>query len=310
MGQIVNGKELSDFEQATVIWNSLKLLWREKLELLKGIKESTEDKLLIKQINDRLEFENTAFSAFKDNEQLDYIYVVQDEKWQPYGFFLNYDAAYKYTLLCIEEFKEFDLKEFNILKNRVYKDKIIDSEEEYDGVSDSSVVINLDGEIEFFYTRLEEEFEEKFEENRLERFEYKFFKIPCNLRNSSVKSSISGEYYVVNSTEEKWEEYISKADELEFEYMDIQVVVYNLTENGMWSHEHINPLYLEPELPVVINDEEKTVALREATNALINYFEDESEENARLVISTARRYAEVCCKEKIADIQDIKDIFC
>ena len=35
------------------------------------------------------------------------------------------------------------------------------------------------------------------------------------------------------------------------------MIWYKLTELGIWSHEHINPLYLELEFPTYIEDDPK-----------------------------------------------------
>ena len=40
-------------------------------------------------------------------------------------------------------------------------------------------------------------------------------------------------------------------------FSDIQMICYKLTESGIWSHEHINPLYLKV-ISTYIEDDQKT----------------------------------------------------
>ena len=48
--------ELTDFNMATIIWNSEKNYY-EKLQSLKEIADNTEDKMLKKQIRERIDYE-------------------------------------------------------------------------------------------------------------------------------------------------------------------------------------------------------------------------------------------------------------
>ena len=72
-----------------------------------------------------------------------------------------------------------------------------------------------------------------------------------------------------------------------------QMICYKLTESGIWSHEHINPLYLEVEFPTYIEDDSKRQALRYATEALGDYLSHKSngkEFCPDLVLKYARKY--------------------
>ena len=83
-----------------------------------------------------------------------------------------------------------------------------------------------------------------------------------------------------------------------------QMICYKLTESGIWSHEHINPLYLEVEFPTYIEDDSKRQALRYATEALGDYLSHKSngkEFCPDLVLKYARKYAEVCRKKSLSE---------
>ena len=92
------------------------------------------------------------------------------------------------------------------------------------------------------------------------------------------------------------------------DYSDVQVIVYELTKKGYWSHEHVNPLYLEVEFPPDIKDDKKSHKFRAAIEALGDYITFKSKGRsypAELIIKTAKAYAEIYCEkshwEKIVD---------
>ena len=72
------------------------------------------------------------------------------------------------------------------------------------------------------------------------------------------------------------------------------MMCYGLTESGIWSHEHINPLYIEVEFPTYIEDDPKRQALRYAMEAMGDYLSHKSngkEFCPDLVLKYARKYA-------------------
>ena len=73
-------------------------------------------------------------------------------------------------------------------------------------------------------------------------------------------------------------------------------MVYELTESGCWSHNHMNPLYLQLEEPEAIPEDEENQAWISAMKAFGNYLQSEGEEKmmkGQTVIQTARKYAEI-----------------
>lgn len=83
-----------------------------------------------------------------------------------------------------------------------------------------------------------------------------------------------------------------------------QMICYKLTESGIWSHEHINPLYLEVEFPTYIEDDPKRQALRYATEALGDYLCHKSKGKEfcpDLILKYARKYAEVCRGKSLSE---------
>ena len=96
--------------------------------------------------------------------------------------------------------------------------------------------------------------------------------------------------------EEEWNRYLERIEEKKWyvDLSDIQMMCYGLTESGIWSHEHINPLYIEVEFPTYIEDDPKRQALRYAMEAMGDYLSHKSngkEFCPDLVLKYARKYA-------------------
>ena len=67
--EVLRGKrEFTDFEKATLIWNSPIASLDEKIESLRELAGRTEDETLKKQIRERLEYEKKAFELFVEND--------------------------------------------------------------------------------------------------------------------------------------------------------------------------------------------------------------------------------------------------
>ncbi|RGI26136.1 hypothetical protein DXC15_13345 [Ruminococcus sp. OM08-13AT] len=177
----------------------------------------------------------------------------------------------------------------------------------YDGTAVASVTLNMSGEIEQFNSYELPEDEKIVDSYQVERFEYHFIKMPCPLQaGTTVKDIRNGSYYVLAGGEADWNRYLNRIEEKNWyvDFSDIQMICYKLTESGIWSHEHINPLYLEVEFPTYIEDDPKRQALRYATEALGDYLSHKSngkEFCLDLVLKYARKYAEVCREKSLSE---------
>lgn len=299
-------RELSDKEKATMIWNVPNVTWNERLDALKEIGDETEDCILQEQIRERILFEQEEFRRLKENSEGKFVYLVEDDDGDSYGCFSEFETAYERLLKCIDKYKEFRPEFFEIKKYYICGASEMEDCFDSIGFPDDSVTYDMQGNIIYLYTSSDNDLVN----NWRNRFEGAFFRIPCGINYCSVKNLVDNSYGVVHSTEESWEAYMDKWSNCGLDYSDIQVVVHSLTENGVWSHRHVNPLFLEPQMPEEVKDDKKRMALIEATNALVKYFEAETEDNAKNVIVTAKKYAEECQNEKIAKIQCVDRIFC
>lgn len=140
---------------------------------------------------------------------------------------------------------------------------------------------------------------------RPDRFEFAFMKIPFDMQvGASVKNLATGRYYVLAQGKKEWDMYIQRieANGWYVDYSDIQVIVYELTETGHWSHMHINPLYLDYEFPTYIEGDEVRNTLRRAMEAFgdyLHYMDCGKTKYAddEMVLRTAREYAETARKQ-------------
>lgn len=91
-------KEFTDWEKATLIWNSTVCTWKERMDLLKQLSERTSDVKLKIQIAERFQYEETAYQLFIENQNNQFVYVVFDTDRDASGYFSEYEMARKYGM--------------------------------------------------------------------------------------------------------------------------------------------------------------------------------------------------------------------
>ncbi|MDD7334634.1 MAG: hypothetical protein SOV61_00270 [Lachnospiraceae bacterium] len=231
-----------------------------------------------------------------------------DNEHSPYGFFADFEQARKYAVYVSKKYEGSCYIEKQLIFSEDTKADVIhrlssnlstDNETEFDMgyEGDENAIAGLfeDGSIKYIYSHELPEEEMWIEERSEARFEYRFIEIPFGMqRGMVVKMVDDGSYGVLAVGEKDWKQYLQEIEEgnLHVDYSDIQVMVYQLMENGHWSHQHINPLYLEPESPVVEEGNEERQFLKNALTALSLYLEEENEQNSEQVLQMARAYAE------------------
>ena len=311
-----NGMTLSDFEQATLVWNSLERSRTEKLEALTEISEKTEDLELKQQIQERLHYEELVWKEFTDNSERKYIYVSAeyDDNTYPDGFFWDFETAFEYTKEICADRK---------MKYVIWKEKVSEAADEA-GKGYSYMVLNNRGEILNIYVMDNEnlkEDEEKVGEEKTDRFEHKFFELPFLFQGgSAVKSINSDEIGVLAEGPGDWKKYtdwlknngILKEDNLTFS--DINVAnVYFLQEDGSWYHDHVRLLNIETvEVPVDFVDKKEEVfwtAMKAMGKCLSGHDTEKQNERA---LKYSKKYAKLCQKTAFdeREINEVWDLIC
>ena len=202
--------KFNDFQRAALIWNKPDMLWKERLEAIEKLADTTKDEDLKRQIKERVQFEKREWSAFLDNVSGGYVYIVEDhEDVSCNGVFAEYNKAYIYSLKYASNYDTSCLiKKYRIVKNA--EDEIVRTSErgnpymgieipefcEYDGTEVSGVSFNKKGEITRIWSNeLTKEEEEIVSSYRPERFEFPFIKIPFDMPvGSIVKEVTTGTY--------------------------------------------------------------------------------------------------------------------
>lgn len=305
------GRELSDKEKATIIWNAPKCRLEERLNALEELSRGSSDEELKKQILERIDYENAAFEELKKNTDGKFVYIVEGDDEGVYGVFADYEAAEEYAAQALKDFERygavFSIEKYSVVSKDNPGDKCCSSY-----FACASVHFDKSGEIRGVYSS--EITSETIDEQK-GRFEDMYFKIPFGMEYGIVKYVPDNTYGVLAKNKADWDRFLGKWSDDALEFGDIQVIVYELTDKGIWSHGHINPLYLEPVAPENVDyskNAEKQAAFLAAANALVEYFKNETEENGKLVLDTAKAYAEVChrlnCKY-LMKASEARDIF-
>lgn len=89
------GVKLSDWNQATLIWNKPFTLRKDTMKALSELWRKTLDVKLKKQIKERIDYEEQIVACFQENYGDRYIYVVRGYKDEcAWGYFSRYETAY------------------------------------------------------------------------------------------------------------------------------------------------------------------------------------------------------------------------
>lgn len=290
--------QFSDSQKATLIWNAPAKSWNEKIALLKELEKETDDINLSCQIKRRVGCEERVYSRFMQNPDDRCIYVITEEHSFGscnVGFFKEYDMARAYAL---EHMRKHEVL-CTIEKQLIVRDR--SDMKEYDGERVVKEAINQDGSVR--YISSEELLVNR--HNSSDSFESQFIKFPFVGNTGVTVRDIRDEYDddsfraygVLMCDTEKCEEYTR------LDYSDVQVEVYFLNKQGVWVHEHVNPLFLEVgEYPRDCEDE-KGKAYMLAMEAFCDYWtnsrfrkEDNDVAFAKRAIDAARNYRDICLK--------------
>lgn len=263
----------ADFSMNTVFYNIDDKRTLNNYELVSESKNNVDDPIYIP-----LYVSN--FGGFALNDEI--VYAIDGKA---YIYSLKY--ASNYDTSCL-------IKKYRIVKNA--EDEIVRTSErgnpymgieipefcEYDGTEVSGVSFNKKGEITRIWSNeLTKEEEEIVSSYRPERFEFPFIKIPFDMPvGSIVKEVTTGTYGVLSQGKKDWDDYLKRIEDRKWyvDFSDIQVMVYELTESGCWSHNHMNPLYLQLEEPEHIPGDEENQTFISAMKAFGNYLQSEDEE--------------------------------
>ena len=94
------GKVLSDFDKAALAWHHPDMRFRERTETLKKIMETTQDRELAGQIQERLAYDRKCLGVFFEKREgmvfAFCAYSEEDREWESYGYYASGELAYDY----------------------------------------------------------------------------------------------------------------------------------------------------------------------------------------------------------------------
>lgn len=303
--------ELTAFQKATLIWNAQYKSQDERLHKLAEyiLTLTIEDSDLKLQMRKRYAYEQECVDRFK-NQTENCIFVVYDEDDSDCGFFSLYETAFQYCKengyreiqkhLLIKD-NELPLVRSNgRLNPYMFPDAIVETEK-YGGQSLGYITFNEDYEILHIWSNeMPLKQEKEVESFNPERFEFAYTEIPFPKAVFSagtiVKDLRTQKYGVIATTEKEWDEFTRRVKNgLYVDFSDYALTVFFICDNGRWTHDHINPIYLEVEKP----DENEDAALYAALEAMNRHLseEEDTSETEKAIVESSINYAKSRHKE-------------
>lgn len=310
-------KEFTDREKATLIWNAPNTTLSNRLDSLEVLKNRTSDEKLNEQIRDRILYEKQAFMLFAAIDK-GYVYVLRDEKGYDTGFFEREATARQFGIKYAKEMKE---KRFSVQKHRIISsenDSMLSKVWDDGSLYISNIMYDSDGAIlEIYSKEMSDEDNERVDEYKRDRFEYQFFEIPFAMEAGTIVRILDqyscGDYAVLDHGEDEWNKYTEKMARINkaggADFSDIQIVVWKLGMDGIWRHEHVNPLYIEKEMPEVEEGYINSRPYYEAMCAMSEYIKNPTKENNQNALRATKAYAEVCGSSKCMGEYDVENLF-
>ena len=263
-----NNLHFTDFEAAGLIHNS-NLPPEKRLRRLEALSAKTDDSRLKSQIATRLQVDREDMDIFKNNAK-GCVYVVnskEDGEYYPCGYFANFELALQHgkrqgCSFEIEKHRIVGLNGMQPLKSKGYLNPnltehtdITELVDEYDDddflCSDGCFHYNKDGVLTYFHcaNELRDDKEVMSLLYDLNRFENAFIFMPDPFEfGDIVKETEFGKVGIVETSREERDRFHKRIRSGELtgcDFSDAYIIVEFLHEDGTFSHDHVNPAFLE-----------------------------------------------------------------
>lgn len=257
----------SDFEMASIIWNSDTVLSDKHAELFK-IATFTEDTLLRDQIKERITYDMDALGAFEKNSD-GFVYILDVHEYKDeesiHGYFKKSKLAYDEGLLCGSGFAitkhQFIDEGDERVKGRIHISPLLRPKEEeqidevcfVDGII-AGIDYDIKGNVKSYYSyELPKERALKVESKSGKRFENRFVSFP-DIYEKNEKIRIKREGNDIDETtgwirgsslNVKKNKYNAESEEV-IDYSDSSLIIDFWDEDILeWDHYHVVPIYIE-----------------------------------------------------------------
>lgn len=230
------GRVLTDYEKATLIYNHSGMDYEEKTECLKELSEKTEDTELKEQIQERIAYDERCRKRFYKKEDGEiyklFVYSSCDDQYLNYGHFLC-------GALAVRSGKKFQEKFY------IQKIKLFTEETERENCQEKAArYFNADGTLRDYYS-YEVSWSGQTEETDHERFENAYVEIPFPFQNGDfvrVKNhqELNGQICLVEGNQQTAETSENKEWFCGMDYSDATIRVAYIYENAKFGHAHVN----------------------------------------------------------------------
>lgn len=243
------GYSFTDMQRAALLYHS-DLPLEEKHSRLEDLRDTTTDEGLRRQLTEYLDREKRAIQTFKENGDKRCIYVLKvwenggshDGEYLACGYFFDWELAFEYgkkgnAPFQIEKYLVNGVSEFE------------DGTRSHTSIAD--IHFDKKGNASFFSScEIPDDNEQT---DWYECFENMFYNAPNPFEIGDVVRLVGTEEYgIVEVSQKQWKETLElykQRGKFPPDYSDVQIRVIFLTEDGTFSHSHINPVDLELHQP-------------------------------------------------------------
>lgn len=266
------GWTFTDFQKAALLVNGL-LPLRQKYTRLKTLGQRTEDERLREQITAHLKKRKEEFGIFCRNDGRKYIYTLEveeprypDPKETEYvckGYFFDWALAMAYGKKQKRSFRvekhliadrtgltQIESGCFNpyLCPGKPEEELLVVEERDYDGSLEGELLFSPEGEASSLWVDQRKlSVEDSYSMFDPDLFENIFFPPPNPFERGDVVQLLwNRRYGVVRTSQKDWKVFLERQRRWEYhDFSDASIIVDFLTDDGRYSHSHINPVFLE-----------------------------------------------------------------
>ncbi len=234
--------KFTDMQKACLISHNVRNL-KQNYQLLKNLKETTEDTLLQEQLSKELDYIECCFESFVQNDDKKYIYSLEVDEGTPYndkviyGYFFDWKTAYECGLT--------EKLPFTIKKNIVLESKkdYADMEEETCYPFVAHYTFDENGEATIHFAN----FDVKYPADDT-WFDRIFFELPNPFEKGDIVKIAANrdkEYHgIVVTSKQEWKEIFERNYSMDFSDLIIGIEFIDLDYEGL-DYDHVCPLDID-----------------------------------------------------------------
>lgn len=240
------GRVLTDFEKATLVYNHSRMSYEEKMVKLKEIMETTDDFELRRQIQERIDYDERCISEFyiRDKNVFYEVSVSAPDMNASHAYFIFADDAIEKTQRLHKAFAIYKVK-FD------YEGKDV-KEDDYREVH-SALYYNAEGILCGYYSTEVECIVMKSENDR-ERFENAFIEIPHPFHNGDFirvkyNDALKDEICIIECFRREEGNAVKERPCAFFDYSDVSLRVAYIYGVARFGHAHVRITDIEFAMP-------------------------------------------------------------